>query len=99
MQGYWLILGTEPTDTVAQATYVKLWQPIAERYGATVTALDARSVLREARGATRALVVAFASYEQAQACYDDPAYQAAMVFALKASQRELLILKGTPPLA
>jgi len=38
--------------------------------------------------------VEFPSYEQANACYDDPAYQEARQFALQASERELLIFEG-----
>ena len=51
-------------------------------------------MLKEARWSTRLIVVEFPSYEQANACYDDPAYQEARQFALQASERELLIFEG-----
>jgi hypothetical protein len=34
MKGYWLILGTEITDQVAQDEYNRLWAPIAAKYKA-----------------------------------------------------------------
>ncbi|WEK12228.1 MAG: DUF1330 domain-containing protein [Candidatus Pseudomonas colombiensis] len=40
------------------------------------------------------MAVEFPSYEQAKACYNDPAYSHAKAFALRASRRELIIIKG-----
>lgn len=97
MKGYWLILAGTAIDTEAQATYGQLWKPIAEKYKAKIHPLNAQDVLVETRGYTRALVVEFESYDAAVACYKDNAYQAAKVFALRAAQRELLILQGDPP--
>jgi hypothetical protein len=38
MKRYWLILGTEITDQVAQDEYNRLWAPIAEKYQARLRA-------------------------------------------------------------
>jgi hypothetical protein len=38
MKGYWLILGTEITDQVAQDEYNWPWAPIAEKYQARLRA-------------------------------------------------------------
>lgn len=46
------------------------------------------------RDAAQVTVVEFPSYEIAAECYDDPDYQQALQFALKASKRELVLLKG-----
>jgi uncharacterized protein (DUF1330 family) len=51
-------------------------------------------VLKEARNTARVVVVEFPTYEAAMACYDDPAYREAMQFALRASQRDLVVLAG-----
>lgn len=94
MKGYWLIVGTDISNDDAQREYARLWKPIAEKYHARISPLKVPPLLREARDAHRVIVVEFPSYEIAQACYDDPAYGEARRFALQASNRELLILKG-----
>lgn len=69
MKGYWLILGTEITDPDAQAEYVRLWAPIAERYGARIIRGDAAPELKEAGDKSRVLLVEFASLSEAKADY------------------------------
>ncbi|WP_244471873.1 DUF1330 domain-containing protein [Rhizobium phaseoli] len=50
--------------------------------------------MKEARDARRVTIVEFPSYQLAKACYDDAAYKEARQFALRASNRELLIIEG-----
>jgi len=94
MKGYWLIVGTEITNEEAQAEYGKLWKPVAEKYQARINPSDVPPILKEARDARRLIVVEFPSYELATACYDDPDYRDARHFALQASRRVLVIMKG-----
>ena len=94
MKGYWLILGTEITDRVAQDEYNRLWAPIAEKYQARLNPTKVPPLLKEARNASRVIIAEFPSYEIAKACYEDPAYQEARQFALRASNRDLLIFEG-----
>lgn len=94
MKGYWLILGTEVTDQTAQDEYNKRWAPIAEKYRARLNPTMVPPLLKEARDTSRVLIAEFPSYELAKACYEDPAYQEARQFALKASKRDLLIIEG-----
>lgn len=94
MKGYWLILGTSVSDQDAQAEYGRLWKPIAEKYQARLNPMKVPPLLKEARDATRVVVVEFPSYAIARACYDDPAYAEARKLALKASNRELVIFEG-----
>jgi len=94
MKGYWLILGTEITDQVAQDEYNRLWAPIAEKYQARLNPTKVPPLLKEARDTARGIIAEFPSYEMAKACYEDPAYQEARQFALQASQRDLLIFEG-----
>ena len=90
-KGYWLILGTEVTDGEAQAEYGRLWAPVAARYGAKVIR-EAGPELAEARADTaRKLMVEFPDLATAQACFADPDYKAAAVFAHKAASRDVLI--------
>jgi uncharacterized protein (DUF1330 family) len=51
-------------------------------------------LLKEARNTSRVIIAEFPSYEVAKACYEDPAYQEAGQFALRASKRDLLIFEG-----
>jgi uncharacterized protein (DUF1330 family) len=51
-------------------------------------------VLKESIWSARVVVVEFPSYAQARACYNDPAYQEALKYALQASKRELLMFEG-----
>lgn len=91
MKGYWLILGTEVKDADAQAEYGRLWAPIAARYGAQVIR-EGGPVLAESRADTaRKLLVEFPDLAAAQACFADPDYKAAAVFAHKAASRDLVI--------
>ena len=94
MKGYWLILGNAVADQSAQADYGRLWAPIAQKYGARVNPTAVPPLLKEARSTARVVIVEFPSYEAAKACYDDPAYQEAIPFAVKASKRDLVIFQG-----
>ncbi|MFK0310715.1 DUF1330 domain-containing protein [Pseudomonas sp. NPDC090233] len=91
MKGYWIILASDVTDSEAQQEYARQWAPLAEKYAAKIKVLD---TLAEAHTSTRVLAVEFESLEQAKACYDDPAYVHAKVFALRAARRELMIIEG-----
>lgn len=97
VNGYWLILSSTIVDEEAQATYAQLWKPIAEKYAAKLRVLNTTDHLLESQGYARVLVVEFSSYEKAEACYFDEAYQAAKVFANRAAKRELLLLRGDAP--
>ena len=97
MKGYWIILKTDVVDQAAQHEYGQLWAPIAEKYQARINSTTVPPLLKEARDAAGVLVVEFPSYDMAQACYEDPAYQEAQKFALKAAKRDLLIVKGDLP--
>jgi uncharacterized protein (DUF1330 family) len=71
-----------------------VWAPLAERYGAKVIAGPARIATKEGDPVARASIVRLESYEQALACYEDPAHQAATTFGKQASPRDLVILEG-----
>jgi|ERR1700693_591029 uncharacterized protein (DUF1330 family) len=94
MKGYWLILGTEITDQAAQNDYNRLWAPIAEKYQARLNPTRISLLLKETGNTSRVIIAEFPSYEMAKACYEDPAYQEARQFALRASKRDLRIFEG-----
>ncbi len=94
MKGYWFVVAGGIRDTEAQQEYGRLWKPIAEKYNARINPMAEPVIKKEILGTERVIVVEFPSLADAKACYDDPAYQEAMKYALKASMRELFILEA-----
>ena len=94
MAGYWIVRGTIK-DKAAFEEYARLWGPIAERYGARFLAGGGRHETREGTEVQRVAIAEFPSYEQALACYDDPEYRESLPIALKAYDRELVIVEGS----
>ena len=94
MAGYWMVRATAASDQDAVQEYVKLWKPIAEKYQAKILAAGGQHETVEGADMPRNLLVEFPSYQAALDCYNDPAYQAAMVFVRKAFNRELVVLEG-----
>ena len=93
MAGYFMIRSTNVRDQAAFDDYSKLWKPIAERYGAKfIAGRGVRHETREGDDYPRNLIVEFASYEQAVACYDDPDYKVALELANKAYRRRELVI-------
>ena len=94
MAGYWIVRGGEVTDTDAMQAYAKLWPDIAAQFGAQLLAGKGQVETCEGPAYARQLIVRFASYEQAVACYHSPEYAPAKALAQKASARELIIIEG-----
>jgi uncharacterized protein (DUF1330 family) len=96
MAGYWIVKGTVK-DQEAYQEYGRLWQPIAQKYGAKFIT-GAEHETREGAEFARVAVLEFPSYEQAKACYDDADYAVALKFAMDAydpeQPRELVIVDG-----
>ena len=88
MAGYWIVRSSAVRDEAALAEYGTLWGGIGPRFGAEI--IDTR----EGEVYPRQLVIRFPSFADAVACYEDPAYQAAIPVALRAFDRELSILEG-----
>ena len=95
MSGYWVVRGSDVKDPEALKAYGAMWGPIAEKYGAEILAGKGTIDTREGPNFPRQLVIRFASYEDAVACYEDPDYQKAMQLAHQAYDRELVILAGS----
>jgi uncharacterized protein (DUF1330 family) len=94
MPGYWIVRGAEIRDANALQEYGRLWPPIAARFGAELIAGKGRCETPEGPQYARQLIVRFASYEQALACYHSAEYAPARKLAAQASQRELIIVEG-----
>lgn len=94
MKGYWFVVSGGITDADARQEYGRLWKPIAEKYKAKINPMAEPVMMPEVHGTERVVVVEFPSLADAKACYEDPAYQEAKEFAIKASQRELFIFEA-----
>ncbi|NKB75574.1 MAG: DUF1330 domain-containing protein [Gammaproteobacteria bacterium] len=94
MAGYWLVRASESTDAEAASEYAKLWKPIAEKYQAKILVSKGEHKTVEGKDLPRNLLIEFPSYQQALACYNDPDYGEAAELALRAYDRELVILEG-----
>ncbi len=94
MAGYWIVRASASTDSEATETYSRLWKPIAEKYQAKILASSGQHKTVEGEDRPRNLVVEFPSYQAALDCYYDPDYTIAAEFALKAYDRDLVIVEG-----
>ena len=94
MAGYWIVCGSEVKDQEALDEYARRWAPLAEKYSARFIVAGGRHETPEGSDCARLLIVKFPSYEQAQACYNDPDYQAVLPVATKAYDRSLMIVEG-----
>lgn len=93
LKGYWIIFGADVVDSDAQQAYSRLWASISEQYNARIKVLEPGALV-ESHSSTRVLTVEFPNYEQAKACYHDPAYAEAKQFAIRAYHREMIIIEG-----
>lgn len=94
MKGYWLILGDKIADHEAQSEYGRLWTPIATKYDARIIEAQEMLELKERRDTSRVILVEFPNIEKARLCFDDPAYIEAAKWAVRASNRDLIIFEG-----
>lgn len=81
------------TDPETFAKYVELAGPAISKHGGTFLARGARHVQLEGKDRPRNVVARFESIEAAEACYNSDDYQAALVFAKDASERDLMVIE------
>ncbi len=94
MGGYWLVRGTVK-ESDAYAEYAQRWAPIGARFNAQFLARSGAHETREGADFPRVAIIAFPSYEQALACYDDSDYQALLPLVERAYEnREIVIVEG-----
>ncbi len=93
MPAYWIgrVTVSDP-DTYGE--YAKRAGPAIEAHGGRFLARGGRHQTLEGRDHARNVVVQFASFEDAIACYNSPAYQEALSYALKSADRDLAIVEG-----
>jgi len=93
MTAYWFS-SADVVDEAALAEYAKLARPAIEGHGGRYLARGGRHVTLEGQERQRHVILEFESLEAAQACYNSPEYQEALVFAKKAVVRDAIIVEG-----
>ena len=93
MKGYW-VARVDVTDPERYKAYVAAnAEPFAE-YGARFLVRGGAFENPEGRSRARNVVLEFATYDTALACYRSPAYQRAVALRKPASEADLVIVEG-----
>lgn len=87
------IAHVEVTDPEAYGRYAREAGPAIAAHGGVFLARGGRYVQLEGRDRARNVVARFPSLEAAVACYNSPAYQAALAHAKGASLRDLMVVE------
>ncbi|MGY6632692.1 MAG: DUF1330 domain-containing protein [Alkalilacustris sp.] len=82
------------TDPDAYATYASRTAALAERFGGRFLVKGGAMTQLEGSGPERHVVVEFPDRAAAEAWYASPDYAAILPIALRASQRDLVIVDG-----
>jgi uncharacterized protein (DUF1330 family) len=93
MAAYWMVRSGAIKDEEALKEYQNRFVSIAPRFEAKIIARGDHQT-PEGPDFPRVLIVEFPDYQKAIACYHDPDYQEAMVYANRALDRELTIIDG-----
>lgn len=92
-KGAFWIAHVKVLDAEAYGKYAALAGPAIAAHGGVFLARATRYVQLEGNDRPRNVVARFPSLEAAVACYNSPAYQAALVHAKGAAERDLLVVE------
>ena len=93
MPGAFWIAHVEVTDPEAYGKYARGATDAIAAHGGVFLARGSRYVQLEGRDRARNVVAKFPSLEAAVACYNSPEYQAALVHAKGAAERDLVVVE------
>ena len=82
--------------TDAYGRYAQAAGPVIAAHGGVFLARATRYVQLEGNERARNVVARFPSVEHAVACYNSPEYQAALVHAQGAAERDLVVVEENP---
>lgn len=94
MPAYW-IAHVDVQDEEKYAEYIKIATVVIPEHGGVFVARGGRFVQFEGKARARNVVAKFPSVEAAEAAYNDPRYQEAVVIAQAASERELMVIEAS----
>ena len=92
MAALW-IAHVDVTDEEKYGEYIKVASAVIPEHGGEFIARGGRFVQFEGKERARNVVARFPSVEAAEAAYNDPRYQEAVVLAKAASERELMVVE------
>ncbi|MBY0335342.1 MAG: DUF1330 domain-containing protein [Acetobacteraceae bacterium] len=92
-KGYW-IATVDVTDAEAYAAYRAANAEAFAKYGARFLVRGGTSQLVEGKTRSRHVVIEFADYDTALACYRSPEYERALAHRLGKSEADLVIVEG-----
>ena len=94
MPALW-IAHVDVTDEETYGEYIKVASVVVPEHGGVFIARGGRFIQFEGKERKRNVVARFPSVEAAEAAYNDPRYQEAVVIAKSASERELMVIETT----
>ena len=92
-KAYWIAHVTV-TDMEEYQKYVASTPPAFEKYGAKILARGGNYEVMEGSGRARNVVIEFASFEDAIACYRSEEYQKARAHRIDAGNADITIIEG-----
>ena len=92
-KGYW-IARVDVTDPDGYQAYVKANAEAFRKYGARFIVRGGKFEAPEGTPRSRNVVLEFADYAAAVACYESPEYQAAKALRLGKAEADLMIIEG-----
>ncbi|MGZ2258734.1 DUF1330 domain-containing protein [Roseobacter sp. A03A-229] len=93
-KGYWVVRVTVKNEA-NYPDYLAAAKPAFEKFGAQFLVRGGRFEAPEGAARGRNVVVQFADYETARACYASPEYAAARQIRMANAQADFLIVEGT----
>ena len=92
-KGYW-IGRVDISDEESYKKYIKANGPVFAKYGGKFLVRGGRSKTVEGASRARNVVIEFADFETASACWHSPEYQAAMKLRTDVSVADMLVIEG-----
>lgn len=92
-KGYWIVR-VSVINAKKYPGYLDAARPAFEKYGARFMVRGGRYVAKEGLVRDRNVVVEFADYDTAVACYHSPEYQAAKAIRVANAEADFLIVEG-----
>ncbi len=92
-KGYWIVR-VSVKNAERYPEYLAAARPAFEKYGARFLVRGGRYDAREGSSRERNVVIEFADFATAAACYDSPEYQAAKAIRTANAEADLVIAEG-----
>ncbi|MFO1097601.1 MAG: DUF1330 domain-containing protein [Xanthobacteraceae bacterium] len=92
-KGYWIVR-VSVKNAERYPEYLAAARPAFEKYGARFLVRGGRYDAREGSSRERNIVIEFADFATAAACYDSPEYQAAKAIRTANAEADLVIAEG-----